>query len=128
MKQFDDIDMQELERIASDSTIETPRDLRGSLERSLDMLAFVDGVDERKPRFRMAWASVAAAAAILLGVGLGLGTHSHPKDTFSDPYLAYNELEAAFELISSKMDRGVTIAQDATNQLVNLTNDIIEKI
>ena len=64
---------------------------------------------------------VAAAAALVLV------PHGGPKDTFDDPYLAYAEVEKAFQTISEKMSAGVEIAREART-VSETTQNILDKI
>ena len=57
-------------------------------------------------------------------MGLILAIPSQPKDTFSDPELAYAEIEKTFLYISSKMDRGLEIASEAEPVLETANNAI----
>lgn len=121
-------DILELKAIAEDSSISAPEGLKDEIASSLDTLSFLDEKPLRKP---LTYAlSVAASLVLILGIGLNLGTHRYdrmPEDTFSDPYLAYAELEKTFEMISSKMDKGLSIAQEAENVLAK-TSEIMEKM
>ena len=74
MKNIDEISRlsaDDLEQIGQDASVQVPEDFRVRLPR----------------RNRAVWA-VAASVAILLGVGLW-ALPKPPKDTFDDPYLAY---------------------------------------
>lgn len=124
-------DILELKGIAEDSSIAVPQGLKGEIEASLNTLAFL----EEKPsgRFRPTAYIISAAASLAVLVGIGLGVSSSirdnriPEDTFTDPYLAYAQLEQTFYMISEKMDKGLSIAQGAEEVLVK-TNEIMEKI
>ena len=122
-----ELNLNDLETIASDGAVRAPEGLRDEISRNLDLLAFV-GEESRPRRAFRTVAGIAAAVALAFCVGFGVGSHGRPKDTFTDPYLAYSQLEDAFTLISSKMDRGVTLAIDATDQVVEKTNEIMKKI
>lgn len=61
-------------------------------------------------RTALSWVAPALAAASL---GALLVIPSGPKDTFSDPALAYAEVERTFEYISKKIDKGTEIAAKA---------------
>lgn len=61
-------------------------------------------------RRRFAWGiAVSAAVAFIIFLALPTG----PKDSYSDPQLAYAELERTFEYISTKMNKGKDIARKA---------------
>ena len=48
-------------------------------------------------------------------------------DTFDDPYLAYAQVEATFQLISDKMATGVDLAAKA-GETADKTVEIIQKV
>ena len=50
-----------------------------------------------------------------------------PKDTFTDPMLAYAQIEHTFSYIESKMEKGLEIAAEAEPSLEK-TNRIINSI
>ncbi len=113
------LDLKEMEAIFEDSSVPVPPLLGKDLEKSLDLLSSLEGESvkgggkplsdpQRKVRALRTWASVAAAAVLLLSVGLGyLFTPAEPEDTFSDPALAYAQVEEAMGKISRKMAQGV---------------------
>lgn len=119
----------ELEAIASDKSVEVPSGLREDVSLTINALSFLDEeepVIKRRNFTRIA--GIAASAAILLGIGFGIGHAANsPKDTFTDPYLAYAQLEETFSMISDKMDKGLTMASEAGN-MISKTNEIMNKI
>ncbi|MDO5442406.1 MAG: hypothetical protein Q4G10_01920 [Bacteroidia bacterium] len=130
MKTFDEFtSMTELEAIASDDSVKVPEGLRDSINSSLNALSFLDeGSASGKSGALARISGIAAAIAVLVGVGFGIIHASNsPKDTFSDPYLAYAQLEETFTLISAKMDKGLSMAQEA-EAMINRTNEIMNKI
>ena len=52
------------------------------------------------------------AAFVLVGV-----RNSAPRDTFSDPKLAYAEVEKAFSRIGSEMNKGAKLAEKSGEKL-----------
>lgn len=124
-------DILELKGIAEDSSITVPPGLKGEIEASLNTLAFLG--EKPSGRLRPAAYIISAAASLAVLVGIGLGVSSSirdnriPEDTFTDPYLAYAQLEQTFSMISEKMDKGLSIAQGAEEVLAK-TNEIMEKI
>lgn len=124
-----DIDILKLKAIAEDKAVSVPDGFRDEMNASLNALAFISEEPTCKSRTLRYAVSIAASLAVLVSVGIGLnsGRNSRlPEDTFSDPYLAYAQLEETFAMISSKMDKGLSIAQEAGNALVK-TNEIMEK-
>lgn len=123
-----DMDILKLKAIAEDKSVPVPEGMMDDISAGIDTLAFLQEKPASRTRFASIAASVAAAVAVLLGVGLGIGHDSRmPEDTFTDPYLAYAQLEETFALISSKMDKGLSMAQEAGTVLAR-TNEIMEKI
>ena len=95
MKHIRDIEklsMADWDSIGADESIPVPGDLQVQLPR----------------RSRAAVWSIAASVAVVAGIGLtALLRSPEPKDTFSDPYLAYAAVEQAF----GRMGR--TVSQSA---------------
>ena len=128
MKNIDDIrgmSLEELEAIAGDSSVSAPADLQGRVESAL----VAESLIREKRAKRTAWyaacgtlAAAAASAAIVLSVNA-----SRPKDTFTDPMLAYAELERTFGYISSKVEMGRNIVDEAA-PVMEMTSHIIDKI
>ena len=134
-------DLATLEKIAADTSIEVPSDLGESIRIALDALEFIESSDEEpltvatapvrrfSPRRRALTWSLSAAAALALVAGIAFSLMgSQPKDTFSDPYLAYAQIEETFSLISSKMDKGVDFAQQETGTVLAKTSQIIQNM
>lgn len=125
IEEIESMSFEQLEAIADDSRISALAGLQDKLEATL---AAESLMKEKKSR-RTAWyaacgtlAAAAASAAIVLSV-----TSAQPKDTFTDPLMAYAELEKTFSYISSKVDMGRSIVEDATPAL-EMTSHIIDKI
>lgn len=103
MKKIEDIEKltdEQLSQIAEDSSVKVPEGLAESLEALVGAAALT----EEEPRSKQAfipWA-VAAAVAAVLAMGIFLNIPRRPKDTFSDPYLAYAEVQKSFDRISQK--------------------------
>lgn len=130
MKTIDDFTtMAGLEALASDESVKVPGGLSDSIRYNLNALSFLEGEEPVKKRWTAgSISSIAAAIVILAGVGFGIAHVSNtPKDTFTDPYLAYAQLEETFSMISSKMDKGLSLAQEA-EVMINKTNEIMKKI
>ena len=64
-----------------------------------------------------------AAAALLFALPA-----RGPKDTFDDPYLAYAEVEKAFQTISDKMSDGLDLATRQTEAVAGKPQLILDKI
>ena len=118
MKNIDEITRltaDDLERISLDESIPVPEELSGKVQQA---------VRGRTLRWAVP-TGVAAAIAVLLAVGLTW--NPEPKDTFDDPYLAYAEVEKAFQMISDKMSVGADLAREARTVSENTLN-ILENI
>jgi len=67
----------------------------------------LEPVHQRKPMYRIL---AAATIALLIGVSglfIYLGQKNSPKDTFTDPMIAYNEAQKALLYVSQKMNKGM---------------------
>ena len=132
MKDINEIERltpEDLERIASDESVRVPADLKASLE----ALAGAAKVLEDRPAASSRpsqglrtwyWAVPAVAAALVAAV---LVFRSQPKDTFSDPYLAYAEVQKAFGQISEKGEAAAAIAGNAV-PVMEKTEDLLNRL
>ena len=165
MKEITDIERlspEDLERIASDSSVRVPADLKASLEAlagaaELAELAEADegaaagapvgpqppesfpaspkrgfgrkssGRRSQGPRFFWYWAAPAVAAALVAAVLIFRAVPEEPKDTFSDPYLAYAQVQKTFDQISRKGDKAARIAGNAV-PVMEKTEELINRI
>lgn len=133
MKRIEDIekqDWEELEQAALREEVSVPAGLE---ERIKLVLAAKASLRSRQVAGHSGWlvyASLAVAAGLAaLGVLLPHG-QSLPQDSFSDPYLAYAQVEATFQKISDKMELGVGLASKAgetAGKPVRLMNKISEQ-
>ena len=63
------------------------------------------------------YAAAAASVAVMAGAGLGVAQrYGQPKDTFDDPYLAYAELEKAFDKISAGINKSMDMANSVISE------------
>lgn len=126
---------EDLERIASDESVRVPADLKASLEALAGAAELLDerpaaaGVipglaEKRLARNAWYWAAPAVAAALVAAV---LVFRSQPKDTFSDPYLAYAEVQKAFGQISQKGEEAAAIAGNAV-PVMEKTEDLLNRL
>lgn len=116
MKSIEDIEklsFEELERLASDESQEVPGSLSAKLKTAVAAAAFAEEQKETRRRKKSRIAALSAAVALAAGLAIVLSVPTRPKDTFSDPALAYAELEKVFAYISSEMDKGLEIAAEA---------------
>lgn len=136
---------EDLERIASDESVRVPADLKASLEALAGAAKVLEdrptaagvipGLAEKRlgrkssARHSQAWrawywAVPAVAAALVAAV---LVFRSQPKDTFSDPYLAYAEVQKAFGQISEKGEAAAAIAGNAV-PVMEKTEDLLNRL
>lgn len=130
MKRKEDIermDLEELEKIASDSSVPVPESLHRRVEDALTAACAVKSVPGRKAwRFALIPAAVAVAAALTVGLNYQSASRM-PADTFTDPQGAYAELERTFGYISSKINAGREMTDAALSQ-VDKASRIIDNI
>lgn len=130
MKRKEDIermDLEELEKIASDSSVSVPESLHRRVEDALTAACAVKSVPGRKAwRFALIPAAVAVAAALTVGLNYQSASRM-PADTFTDPQAAYAELERTFGYISNKINAGREMTDAALSQ-VDKASRIIDNI
>lgn len=134
MKRLEDLEMMEpeqLEEAALREDIKVPADLEERIKASLAAASIAKETQPQKKTVRWfpytALAAAAAVAALLVLPRLG---EPELKDTFDDPYLAYAQLEEAFQTISDKMSNGVNEAQEANSTMgrpIEIMNKITER-
>jgi len=133
MKRLEDIELmeaEELEAAANEQNARVPEGLQERLEASLLAAAMEE---ESSPRRTPRWiplTAIAAAAALAAVVALPRHGNAELKDTFDDPYLAYAQVEKAFQKISDKMAIGVNAAvsaRSAAEKPLEIMNKINEK-
>lgn len=115
------MDAELLEKISEDGSIRVPSGLENKMTDTVLAASFKDGTLKRRafwPTFSLGMAICAACMSLILLIP------SQPKDTFSDPELAYAEMEKTFSYISSKVDRGMEIASESGTILENADNAI----
>lgn len=121
------IDLEELEKIASDSSVPVPESLHRRVEDALTAACAVKSVPGRKAwRFALIPAAVAVAAALTVGLNYQSASRM-PADTFTDPQAAYAELERTFGYISNKINAGREMTDAALSQ-VDKASRIIDNI
>ena len=132
MKDINEIERlspEDLERIASDTSVRVPSDLKASLEA---LAGAAELAESRRPepttaRRPLFWAIPAVAAALVAAVLVFRSVPGEPEDTFNDPYLAYAEVQKAFGQISQKGEAAATIAGNAV-PVMEKTEDLLNRI
>ena len=111
-EQINRLSFDELEAICGDDSVKTPSNLSSDVQSTL-VYASLKKEEGKAPRLRMAALSAAAVAAVLC-IAVFSYINRTPKDTFNDPYLAYAQIEKAFDKISDNMGKGMQMAQKAS--------------
>lgn len=128
-KDIENMSLEQLEAASMDENISVPDGFASRLEDGLEVLERLTEDESRKDgRVRMVRVlSAAAAAALLVGVGLGLsGRQDEPEDTFTDPYLAYAELEKAFAIMSGEIHKGLAMAEKS-EEIIDRTSSVFSE-
>lgn len=98
LKDIDNISLEDLRDVSMDESIPVPESLSNRISQDIS----------NEIRRRWSIRTAGAAAIVILAVGLSLiRSEKEPVDTFDDPYLAYAELEKAFEMVSEGMQKGI---------------------
>ena len=126
IKDIENMSLEQLEAVSMDESITVPDGFASRMKDGvqtcevLEHLASDESEDRRKVR-TLKIVSVAASVALLAGVGYGTASwQNQPKDTFDDPYLAYAEIEKAFEKMSTGINKSLAMAGE--------TEVVIEKV
>lgn len=113
LKEIEDISLEQLAAVSQDEAMAVPEGFRQRLEAELDAQNKLETMKE-EPRIIRLVPVIGVAASVLLLIGIGLGIarwQNEPKDTFTDPYLAYAELEKAFSTMAEGMQKGFSMAE-----------------
>lgn len=132
MKDINEIERlspEDLERIASDTSVRVPSDLKASLEALAGAAELAESgrPEPTTARRTLFWAIPAVAAALVAAVLVFRSVPKEPEDTFNDPYLAYAEVQKAFGQISQKGEAAATIAGNAV-PVMEKTEDLLNRI
>lgn len=128
-KDIENMSLEQLEAASMDENISVPDGFTSRLGDGLEVLERLTEDESRKAgRVRMVRVlSAAAAAALLVGAGLGLsGRQDEPEDTFTDPYLAYAELEKAFAIMSGEIHKGLAMAEKS-EEIIDRTSSVFSE-
>ena len=129
LKEIEDISLEELDAVSQDEAITVPEGFRQRLEDELDAQTKLETMKEEPRKIRLVPViGVAASVLLLIGIGLGIARwQSEPKDTFTDPYLAYAELEKAFSTMSEGMNKALAMADKSETIIDRATSVFSEK-
>lgn len=129
IKEIEDLGMEDLGRIAADTSIQVPADLEEELRKTVAALSLAEEEKETRRSVAPSWVRPLAAAAslgLLVAAGAAiLNTPEELQDTYSDPAVAYAMLEESFGKISSKMSQGIAKAQEAGYEAREITNQAL---
>lgn len=125
IKEIENMSLEQLEAVSMDESIVVPKDFNDHLSETLMAKQAVDLLleDEKLSRRRIIHraAGAAAAVALIAGVGVISVSQNRPKDTFDDPYLAYAQMQKAFDRISDGLERGLAMAEDSQQTIDRAT-------
>lgn len=133
LKEIKSLTLEDLERIASEGSSNSPEGFEGECESLIDraekaskILAYI-----KKVRRRIYFATGAAAAIItVLGIGMMIKkSPALPKDTYDDPLLAYIEVSKTLEMLADNMNKGinsVSISRELLEKPVGIINEKIK--
>lgn len=128
LKEIEDISLEQLEAVSQDEAIAVPEGFRQRLEAELDAQNKLETMKEEPRKIRLLPViGVAASVLLLIGIGLGIARwQSEPKDTFTDPYLAYAELEKAFSTMSEGMNKALAMA-DKSETIIDRATSVFSE-
>lgn len=128
LKEIEDISLEQLDAVSQDEAITVPEGFRQRLEAELDAQDKLETMKEEPRKIRLAPViGVAASVLLLIGIGLGIARwQSEPKDTFTDPYLAYAELEKAFSTMSEGMNKALAMA-DKSETIIDRATSVFSE-
>lgn len=128
LKEIEDISLEELDAVSQDEAITVPEGFRQRLEAELDAQNKLETMKEEPRKIRLVPViGVAASVLLLIGIGLGIARwQSEPKDTFTDPYLAYAELEKAFSTMSEGMNKALAMA-DKSETIIDRATSVFSE-
>jgi hypothetical protein len=128
LKEIEDISLEELDAVSQDEAITVPEGFRQRLEAELDAQNKLETIKEEPRKIRLVPViGVAASVLLLIGIGLGIARwQSEPKDTFTDPYLAYAELEKAFSTMSEGMNKALAMA-DKSETIIDRATSVFSE-
>ena len=124
IEELQDLTWEELETAASKEAAPVPAGLQTRIAETLAARTLAAEPARNSAR-RYGFFALAAAAA--LAALVVIPRVSAPKDTFDDPYLAYAEVEKAFQSISEKMNAGVDLAREV-KPVAEKPLNVLEKI
>ena len=128
IKDIENMSLEQLEAVSMDESIAVPDGFAARMNENADAVAKVGLLTENESGNQnrpvvIRYAAAAASVVIMAGAGYGIAQwQNQPKDTFDDPYLAYEEVEKAFAKISSSINRSLTMAGEAEQVIEKATS------
>ena len=122
IKDIENMSLEQLEAVSMDEGIAVPDGFGLRIKETLDAVEMVENLTEdesarQNSRRIVRYAAAAASVAVMAGAGLGVAQrYGQPKDTFDDPYLAYAELEKAFDKISAGINKSMDMANSVISE------------
>ena len=112
--------------------IDTPPELKAELEAIIDKNANwqeAHKIAKLKSTRRYWQIGIAATVALLMGAVLTFGPNKiqKPKDSFTDPQLAYTEMSKALELMSTTMNKCINKSVNKYQTIDKKTETIIKQ-
>ena len=130
IEEIEKMNLEELERIADDTGVPVPEDLKAGLDGVIDSLELVDRSVERHERRRIIYGICTAAVCLQVFIFAGLMQirgRNAPVDTFDDPELAYAMVQEALGQVSMTMRKGVD-AVGKGREMAELSFETLEEI
>lgn len=133
IKEIEDMSLEQLEVVSMDESIAVPEGFEARMKATLDAVGVVGALTEdesgsQSSRKIVRYAAAVASVAIIAGAGFGIAQrYGQPKDTYDDPYLAYAELEKAFDKISAGINKSLAMAGESEEVFEKATSVFSEK-
>lgn len=130
MKSIEEIEMmsdEQLRALSEDTSVKVPEGLRERLENTVTATAMSEQGEQEKRRRMSPWFAAGPAVLVAASLTLIITLSKEPKDTFSDPMLAYAEVEKTFAYMSTKVSRGLEIASES-EPVIERTSEMINNI
>ncbi len=115
IEQIEKMSLGDLEKVSLDETIPVPSGLASR----------ASGLIRKQRQIRAGAIGIAASLAILLGVGIWQNTHNGLKDTFSDPYLAYVEIEKTLSKIGNAIENSAEVVESSQEMIDRRINKVL---
>ena len=131
IKEIEDMSLEQLEAVSMDESITVPDGFASRMKDGVQTCEVLEHLvsDEAEDRRKaVRYVAAAASVAIMAGVGYGIAQwQSQPKDTFDDPYLAYAEIEKAFEKMSTGINKSLAMAGETEEVIGKVASVFSEK-